>query len=66
MLVHGVDKTELISANHRDGDIYQIRLEHLGQATMMVEFTRFEIATIIQRLEHMLSKEKEATQNEQS
>ena len=56
MLVTSNDELELISANYRDNDTFQVHLEHKNQAKMMVEFTRYQMVTIIQGLEHLLGE----------
>lgn len=56
MFVTSKDELESISANYRDNDIFQIHLEHKNQAHMMVEFTRYQMGTIVQGLKHLLKE----------
>ena len=64
MIVYTSNRTnEFISAEHRDGDIYQIQLTHQAIAELTMEFSEDEIVDIINGLTVMVEEKRKIKQS---
>lgn len=54
MIVHAGSTNTEFSANHRDGNVYQLHIEHINTAKITGEFTAEEVTNIIKGLTEMV------------